>query len=236
VYPYAQLDSNADHPIETAEGLHMAMSLAYYSRNRFILNLLPLLHQANALRRVISVLGATYEGAIFENDFQNRKISFRYSRGHTNSMATLSLEAIAKKAPDVTFINGFPGLVDSGLLRGTKGPSMFVIKVVFRIMIPIMAVPNLECGERLTFLATSAKYPPNAGGNAGVPLVGDGISVAKGTDGEIGSGVYSLTQVGESSGPKIEALLAKFREEGMVEKLWNHTEEEYKRITGVVAV
>jgi len=213
----------------------MAMSLACHSRNRFILNLLPHLHQASALRRVISVLGAGHEGPISSHDFQNRTNPMRRSRGHMNSMATLSLEAIAATAPDVSFINGFPGLVDTGLLRGTTGPLMFAVRIAFRVMMPFRAIPNLEVGERFAFLATSAKYPSSEGGDAGVPIA-DGVEVARGTTGEVGSGVYSLDQTGESSGLAVEAVLAQMRAEGMVEKVWGHFEGEFKRITGVVAV
>jgi hypothetical protein len=33
----------------------------------------------------------------------------------------------------------------------------------------------------------------------------------------------------------VEELLAQFRKEGMVEKVWNHVEDEFKRITGLEA-
>ena len=86
------------------------------------------------------------------------------------------------------------------------------------------------------FLATSARFPPGAGADtvAAVPLAG-GVGVAKGVDGKTGSGVYSIDAEGESAGPKVEELMAKYRKEGMVEKVWEHTEGEFKRITGAVA-
>lgn len=62
------------------------------------------------------------------------------------------------------------------------------------------------------------------------------VAVARGTNGEIGSGVYSVDLEGESSGPKVQDLLARFREEGLVERFWKHTEEEFRRITGSEAV
>lgn len=96
-------------------------------------------------------------------------------------------------------------------------------------------IPTEECGERQLFLATSARYGParTSGEKAsGVDLV-DGVAVARGTNGESGSGVYSVDAKGESSGPKVEKLLAKFREEGMVEQVMKNAEDEYKRITGL---
>ena len=52
----------------------------------------------------------------------------------------------------------------------------------------------------------------------------------------MGSGVYSVTLAGESSGTKVEDLLARFRRDGLVETFWKHTEDEFRRITGVEAV
>lgn len=61
------------------------------------------------------------------------------------------------------------------------------------------------------------------------------VAVARGTNGQTGSGVYSVDLAGESSGPKVEKLLAGLREEGVAEKFWKHTEEEFMRITGLEA-
>jgi hypothetical protein len=102
---------------ETPEGLHFAASLVVYSRNRFIVNLLPLLQNATALRRVVSVFAACKEGPVDTIDFQGRKVPMLSQRGHTSSLVTLSLEALAKKAPDVSFIHDFPGPVKSGIGR-----------------------------------------------------------------------------------------------------------------------
>jgi len=159
------------------------------------------------------------------------------ARGHAASLVTLSLEALAKKAPDVSFIHAFPGPVKSGIARGTTGAVWFVIKAVFKVVGPLVYIPNQESGERHLFLATSARYPPGTGEDAaaGVPLAGE-VAVARGTSGKVGSGVYSIDWDGESAGPKVEVLLAKFRKEGLVEKVWEHTEEEFRRITGLDAV
>ena len=48
--------------------------------------------------------------------------------------------------------------------------------------------------------------------------------------------MYSVNLAGESSGNKVEDLLAKFRKDGLVEKFWKHTVDEFRRITGVEAV
>ena len=121
-------------------------------------------------------------------------------------------------------------------MRGGEGAAIYVLKIVFSIIGPLVNTPIHESGERHLFLATSARYPAGTNGDAtsGVPMAG-GVAVARGTSGESGSGVYSVDWDGESSGPKVEQLLAKLRKEGIVEKAWKDTEQEFKRITGLVA-
>jgi hypothetical protein len=217
---------------ETPEGLHFATSLVHYSRTRFIVNLLPLLQNATALRRVVSVFAGTKEGPVDTTDFQGWKVPILSARGHAASLVTMSHEALAKRAPDVSFVHDFPGPVKSGIGRGATGAVMFIMKAVFTVLGPLFYIPNEESGERHLFFATSAMYPAGTGGEK-APGVPGGVAVARGTNGEIGGGVYSINQNGESAGPKVEELLAKMRKEGVVEKLWKHTEGEYKRITGL---
>ena len=111
------------------------------------------------------------------------------------------------------------------------------MKAVYAIIGPMVFIPNEESGERHLFVATSARYPASTGNDTapGVPLV-EGLTVARGTDGVTGSGMYSIDQNGESAGPHVEELLAKFRDEGMAGKVWDHIQEEFMRITGADAV
>lgn len=221
---------------ETSEGLHYIAALVTYSRTRFIVNLLPLLQQATALRRVVSVFAAGKEGPVDTSDFQGWKVSILSQRGQASSLVTLSLEALAKKAPDVSFIHDFPGPVKTNLVRGGEGAAIYVLNVVFKVIGPLVNTPIQESGERHLFLATSARYPAGMSGDAtsGVPMTG-GVELARGTNGKSGSGVYSVDQDGESAGPKMEELLTKLRKEGVVEKMWKDTEEQFKRITGLEA-
>jgi hypothetical protein len=158
-------------------------------------------------------------------------------RGHAASMVTLSLETLANKAPEVSFIHNFPGPVKSGIARGTSGAAMFVMKAVYAVIGPFVYIDNTEAGERHLFLATSARYPARGGGEKadGVPLVA-GVAIATGVGGGSESGLYSVDVDGESAGPKVEELLVGLRKEGLVEKVWEHIQGEFKRITGVEAV
>jgi len=99
-------------------------------------------------------------------------------------------------------------------------------------------VPIEECGERMLFLSTSAMYPPPSHAGDWTELgegvvIGEGESVATGTNGEVGSGVYSIGQDCESAGEDVRVLLKGLREKGVVESVWRHTVGEWERITGV---
>ena len=89
-----------------------------------------------------------------------------------------------------------------------------------------------ESGERHLFLLSSTRYPPADSASLGLGrmLVG----TVRGTNGEIGSGVYSVGQDGESASHDTVEFLKALREQGLVEKVWEHTEEEFRRITGSV--
>lgn len=50
------------------------------------------------------------------------------------------------------------------------------------------------------------------------------MMVARGIYGKAGSGVYSLGWGGESTLEKMEKLLTKYRDEGMVGKVWEDLE------------
>ncbi len=221
--------------LDTSEGLHIFMALAYYARARFIINLLPLLRQAPHLRRVVTVLAAGHEGPIHTNDFQSRNIPFRSVRGHNVSMTDMMLEHLARGAPEVSFVHDYPGPVKSGFGRETNGVLMRIAITLFKLVGPLIYIPTKETGERHLLFATSARYPPRAGAETdradGVPLP-SGVLVARGTDGEEGSGVYAVNWDGESAGPKSLQVLATLRNQNMAENVWEHTVAEFKRVTG----
>ncbi|RAL03222.1 uncharacterized protein BO80DRAFT_377127 [Aspergillus ibericus CBS 121593] len=217
---------------ETSEGLRKITSLLYYSRIRFILNLLPLLQHATGLRRVISVGAGGSEGPIDTADFEGRMAPAAFFRGHITSMTTLTLETLAKQVPAVSFINGHPGPVKTGLMREADNIRMWIVWLVLLLFHRWVCVPLTESGDRHLFLTTSAKYPARQGDD-GVPMP-EGVSVARGVDGKAGSGVYSVKWDGESADNVIE-ILDLLREKGVREIVWRYTESQFKRITGVVS-
>lgn len=209
------------------------MALAYYARTRFILNLLPRLQQATGLRRVVTVLAGGYEGPIDKDDFQSRRVPLIRMRGHNVSMTDLTLERLAQRAPEVSFVHDYPGAVESGFGRELNGWLIRVAITVFKFVGPLFYVPSRESGERHLFFATSAMFSPAEGAGAGAGVsVPDGVAAAAGSDGVLGSGVYVVNWTGESAGTKSLETLARLRNEGMGELVWEHTMSEFKRVTG----
>ena len=146
-------------------------------------------------------------------------------------MTDMALEKLAEDAPEVSFVHEYPGAVKTGF--GREANSLFV--TIASWIMPIIGkyIPIHESGERHLFLATSAKYPSRTDveTSCGVTTpIGDEVAI--GTDGKPGSGVYSVIWDGESAGVKTIQLLQTMRDEGMVMKVWNHTEGEFKRIIG----
>jgi hypothetical protein len=215
--------------IETSEHLHLLAALVYYSRLRFITNLLPLIRQAPSLRRIVTVGGGTLEGPIDPTDFPALRVPLLKLRGHLITLITLGLEAVERTAPEVSFVHDYPGTVNTPLMTHAKGLHGVLVRAYIGLFGRWICVPIEESGERHLYLATSGKFQPASGKNAGIQL-GYGVEAAVGTTGEIGSGVYSVGWDCESASPAVRELLAGLREKGMVDEIWRHTEGEYKRI------
>jgi hypothetical protein len=202
---------------------------------RFIANLLPQLESASSLRRVVSVFAATTEGEIHTDDFQARDLGFIARRNHVSAMVTLGLEEMARQAPSVSFIHEIPGLVRTQGVDTWPGILGVIVRFVVFIAGRFICVSQEECAERHVFLATSSHYPPASGSCDGAGVSGE-VKPALGTVGVTGGGVYSLWWAGEAGGKKSQEALAKLRAAGMDEKLRQHTEAEFKRITGSLSI
>ncbi len=178
------------------------------------------------MRRVVSVYGATFEGEIERYDFQGWNIGRMAGQGHLASIMTLAQEAHHNEAPEVSFVHNFPGAVESGIARGSIGWLMRTLKTIFAVLGPLVHIPLEEAGDRHLFLGTSGRFPAGPDDvTAGVPML-DGLALARGIDGTLGSGVYSIDANGESAKPKVYALLAQFRNEGLVQWVLENIESD----------
>jgi hypothetical protein len=214
----------------------LGRALLIYSRNRFILNLLPLLTAAPLLRRVVTVGAGTTEGAVDVENIDMHNLSVLKTRAQQTSIVTLSMESLAKENPTISFIHGYPGPVQSNLFRHMKGPVMTPMRLTINFMYRFYHIPAQETGERHVFMATSARWPPRHAEEAQGVEAGKDFKTARGTDGEPGSGCYCVTQPCEEGGDKHFALLKRFREDGTRDKVWKHIENILITSTGVVSI
>jgi hypothetical protein len=219
------------------EGIDTLLSLDFYARLRIVHNLLPLL-TASPVARVVSILAGGMEEAIDLNDLEGlNKSGIIAISGLAATQTTLAFEELANKYPSISFVHFYPGLVNTGQLYRTMQTasglwawpawlaSWTVVPLIYGFSRTIE-----EVGERVLYLATSARYPPadSRGKGVGVAL-SPGNKLAKSsveTDGK-GNGVYRLNADGESA-PE-SSVLVKYREEGAPKRVWEHAQALWKR-------
>ncbi|OAA68485.1 NAD(P)-binding domain protein [Niveomyces insectorum RCEF 264] len=206
--------------LDRAQHLHLLAVLNYYARFRIISNLLPLLQHAPSLRRIVTVGGGGLEGQLDMDDLEALRVPPPDLRGHLTTLITLGLEALARNAPEVSIVHDYPGTVKTPLLNGMPKEALRNLEFV----------PLEECGERHVYLATSARYPPRSGQGVGLRLDGE-PEVSVGSNGDVGSGLYSVGKDGEGLSPETLKFLAVLRGKGTVDTILQHTEAVYKRIT-----
>ena len=225
--------TNLAYTADNADGVSASLSFTYYLRMRFLHALLPQLLAAPSAR-VLSIHFAGREGRLIEDDLLlQRSYSFPLAGMHTATMTSLALEAVAAAHPTISCVHAYPGLVVTEGKKVFTSDWPWVLSALWhRVLTPLMrlwAVSLEESGARNLFLATSGRYPAREMGRglaAGVEL-GEGVSVARGSDWEVGSGCYLLNWDGEEVGDR--KLLQEYRDRGMGEKIWEHT----RRYSGV---
>jgi hypothetical protein len=201
---------------ETAEGIDRKLSLHYYSRMRFISNLLPQLNAAAAaaaagnkgsgLASVVSVLEAGGEGALNQDDLDLKNTySLANARTHAITMNSLSLGYLAKANPAVSFIHSFPGGVKTGVMRELGLVTRMALQAAMVLGKPWM-VPVEESGERHLYAA------------AGLPNLKREHESGK---------LYLVGSDGEARGN--QTVLNEYREKKTDEKVWEHTLDVFNR-------
>ncbi|RAK84728.1 short-chain dehydrogenases/reductase [Aspergillus costaricaensis CBS 115574] len=213
---------------ETDEGLDDNHALRYYSRMRFVQNLMPLLSASPGPARVVSILAGGQEGTIEEDNFDLTK-SWTFSKSNTYAatLNSLAIEHLATAHPTVSFLHVFPGIVRTPLMNTTFGN--FGGAILSFLSRPISITPE-ESGERNLYLSTSAAYPPATPkdpSHLGVPLV-KGVDTASASTGKIGGGSYILKYDGSNA--TREKLMADYRARSFPGKVWDHTLETFKRV------
>ncbi|KAF3931371.1 hypothetical protein ABW20_dc0102908 [Dactylellina cionopaga] len=188
---------------DTIEGLDFSMSLLYYSRIRFILRLMPLLEASTvpAGAHVVSVYAAGNEQKLIADDLSLRhpgNYTFNQCRSQVVFMKRAYFAHLAECHPKVSFAHVYPGLVPGPNFTAPTMPLWFRILWVTMIypLCRIFRVFNMpdDCGDRVVYIGTSERFPSSGAEN---PAPAE--RVCEGTNGEKGSGAYSLELGGEKS-------------------------------------
>lgn len=112
----------------------------------------------------------------------------------------------------------------TGIVNQLTGPIRLAAKIFYSLMTPWILDVS-ESGERHLFQVTSCAYRSPLNG-AGVPLA-DGLEVMMASTGERGGGVYLLDWDSDPLDQK--EIMERYREEGLPQKVWEHTMETFGR-------
>ncbi|KAJ5177550.1 uncharacterized protein N7500_000249 [Penicillium coprophilum] len=202
---------------ETEEGLNKKLSLHYYARMRFVVNLLPQLTAASPrLSRVVSVLGAGGEGPLILDDLSLKSnYSLRNCSNHAITMTSLAMEELAQAHPSISFIHTYPGVVNTGLTRDLGSIAHMGAKAFLALASP-WVIPLEESGERHLYISTSANYLPQS-------RKGD-----KHADIEPAMNAYFLDSCGLGR-PNLKILRA-YHANGISKKVMKHTMGVFDRV------
>lgn len=222
---------------ESPEGLDRKLTLNYYSRMRFISNLLPQLRNATTVAphfsRTLSVLGAGTERKVNFDDLElKNNFSGIRCAAHSIVMNDFMTEEFAKREPAISFIHSFPGLVNTGVARELPAWIRIPVKALFPLF-SAFSVGAEETGARQLFIATSGLYPPakpfeSAPLASGVPAPQGIKKVMTGSDGKEGSGGYLVNWNNEITGK--QDLLKEYHEKGFGPTAWKHTIGIFERV------
>ncbi|KAL8369785.1 hypothetical protein RB595_000223 [Gaeumannomyces hyphopodioides] len=180
--------------METSEGLKRSYILGFYARMRSIGNLLPQLQAAQGLERVVPVLVVTQKGKMALDDLGRRRPPSIAVRNQLVSMATLTLEELTRRAPDVSFVHDFSGLARSGITQDMRGRLRRAAQRRHgRAHAPALRPRRRE--RRAPRLLNRQRHVP--------------------PDGALGSGAYSIGSKNGNGSRSIDDLLARLWKEGV---------------------
>lgn len=198
---------------ETTEGHDPSMTTRYYSRQRAVELLLPLLNAAPS-PRVVHVLAGGMEKPLNEADLDLKdpaNFSTWNANYHAATMSTLGLEHVAGDHPHLSLVHWLPGPVQT---RGLTRLRTFGLD-------PPGARDEDEAGAICLFISTNDRYAID-GGLVPIP---EGLSTAK----RSGGGIFILDPDGETTDN--EGVLADMRARGVNETVWKFTQDVFSRVT-----
>ena len=218
---------------DTGEGLDQMMSLVYYSRIRFISQLMPLLEVSSSPdgAHVVSVDAAGTVGKLFRNDLSlldPSHYNYMNVKSHAAYMTTMAFEKLASQHRHLAFVYTYPGFVFGPAIEDPSLPWWF--KAPMAIAKPLLrmtfATPPEESGSRTLFLATPAFASAQSNRDKG--------ELVNGTNGSSGSGCYAVGSRCDPIATRSDTTLYhELREDGFLEEVWAHTMETFHRIERV---
>ena len=206
----------------TVEGLDAFISTTYYSRARFIMQLLPLLTASPVPGHVISVYAGGFEDGTSPDELPigcppDAIHGVTSVRKYSTFMKTFLFEELAERYEGrLSLIHIYPGLVDGPGFSSPEMPRWF--RIVWRLLKPLASLymtPPAVCGRVMVYLAT-AHFPAKA------QKALSGVEPANGTNGQPGGGAYGVGQRGD---PAAGIRYAKVRKDDTRQLVWDHTME-----------
>jgi hypothetical protein len=209
------------------------MSLLYYSRARFTIQLLPLLLASPLPARVVSVFGPGRDAKWFPEDISLRdpkKYGFMPMGSHAAYMITFFFEKLAAEHPErLSLTHHYPGLVLTDGFNDPNLPSWFrYTQTVMKPLVRPFTVPQMDAGHRVLF-HTSSRFPARpSNGEKAATKTPEGLDVAISSDGVLGGGAYR-------TGPDSELIptnkdYKNLRADGWSETFWEHTMKVFKAV------
>jgi hypothetical protein len=156
---------------ETPEGLDKKMAVNYYSRWKFIHELITSGTLKNEGAKVLCLGGAGFGGTIDVDDLDMKKMySVRKLGSVTPTYKDMMMESFASINPRHSFIHAFPGIVRTGLMHSSpslllRGIAPFVLALVY-----FWSVSPEDCAEYMWFGVSRAQPGASRMGKIGEDL------------------------------------------------------------------
>lgn len=183
------------------------------------MKLMPLLSNAGGSAHVVSIFGAGLEHTLIKDDLSLRKpgnYGVRNAGSHHTVFQTMVYERLAQQNPQVSFVNAYPGLVETPAISAPSVPGWF--KVAWKLLGPVamstVGFSHDESGKRIVNLATDRFPSRDAAAKSKI------VDVAQGTDGQTGSGVYNIGKHNDVAVGKVD--YAALRADGSDQLIWDH--------------
>ncbi|PPQ76942.1 hypothetical protein CVT24_009031 [Panaeolus cyanescens] len=135
----------------TPEGIDRKLAVHYYGRWKFINDLLPALNKAKEggeEAKVLSVLGAGQGGSVNPDDFGLQKPGAYTTAAAglvTPTYNDLMMQKFAALNPSLTFIQSYPGAVNTSILSSSPSGLLRTMSVLTPVLSPFLTNPR-DCG------------------------------------------------------------------------------------------